>query len=160
MNTSDKEKLLLRFSNVFSRLQYKINFDTTNTSSFLLATDLLRDKSKCRLFKLASTNVEKTFLELIINDKQLDALQRQYLFVSLVQQTTQEFLAACYGFKVSIPINMVKESFYTQLLLKDEKILFSVPFQILSKEDRREFLFGILHPKISQRMPHTNCLFQ
>ena len=58
MVTLDREKIILRFSNVFARLQYKINFDIKNTSSFLLATDLLRDNSKRRLFKIVTTNIE------------------------------------------------------------------------------------------------------
>ena len=66
---SERKKLVLRFSNVFARLQYKINFNTNNTSSFLLATDILRDSSKRRLFKTAAINVEKVFLELLNDEK-------------------------------------------------------------------------------------------
>ena len=64
MATLDREKIILRFSNIFARLQYKINFDINNTSSFLLATDLLRDNSKRRLFKIVTTNIEYILLEL------------------------------------------------------------------------------------------------
>ena len=63
MKNRDREKLIIRVSNVFARLQYKINFDINNTSSFLLATDLLRDNSKRRLFKIVATNVESVFIE-------------------------------------------------------------------------------------------------
>ena len=69
MTQRDKKKLVLRFSNVFARLQYKINFDINNTSSFLLATDLLRDSSKRRLFKIVAKQVEEVFLELVREQK-------------------------------------------------------------------------------------------
>ena len=61
MDTSEREKLSIRFSNVFARLQYKINFNINNTSSFLLATDLLRDNTKRRLFTIVASNVENVF---------------------------------------------------------------------------------------------------
>jgi hypothetical protein len=65
MSISDRKNLIARFSNVFARLHYKINFDITNTSSFLLAKDLLRDNTKRRLFKIVAVNVETLFLELL-----------------------------------------------------------------------------------------------
>jgi len=65
---------------VFARLQYKINFDINNTSSFLLATDLLRDSSKRRLFKIVATHVEKVFLELLNNGGSLTSIQARSIF--------------------------------------------------------------------------------
>ena len=139
MNSKNREKLSLRFSNLFTRLHYKINFEINNTSSFLLATDLLRDNIKRRLFKITATNVEKTFLEMLTQEKTLNSEQAQSLFFSLVKVTTQDFLMGCYGYDVSIPTRIVKESNYTQLLLADDAILLRVPLQVLEKDQSRLF---------------------
>lgn len=139
MTISARQKLLFRFSNVFARLQYKINFDINNTSSFLLATDLLRDTSKRRLFKIAATNVENIFLELLQDGSIPTSLRGQSIFFSLIKQTTQEFLMGCYGYRVNIQSDVVKESFYTKLLLDDEQILLSVALQVLSNDDSKLF---------------------
>ena len=80
MKNRDREKLIIRVSNVFARLQYKINFDINNTSSFLLATDLLRDNSKRRLFKIVATNVESVFIELLRGKINPNSLHGQSIF--------------------------------------------------------------------------------
>ena len=139
MSNIDKNNLTQRFSNVFARLQYKINFDVNNNSSFLLATDLLRDNSKRRLFKIVSANVEKLFLELLQEDCKLTLTQSKLIFFSLIKVTTQEFLGSCYGYNVSLQPQVIKESFYTKLLLSDDIILLNVPFQILSREESKLF---------------------
>jgi len=139
MSDTDRKRLILRFSNIFARLQYKINFDINNTSSFLLATDLLRDNSKRRLFKIVAVNVENAFLELLNNDLPLTSKKGQSIFFSLIKQTTQDFLMGCYGFKIPVDSSVIKESFYTKLLIADEKILLSVPLQILGTEDSKLF---------------------
>jgi len=138
MESVDRKKLIHRFSNVFARLQYKINFDINNTSSFLLATDLLRDNSKRRLFKIVSANVENTFLELLANESHMTLNSKSIVFL-LVKQTTQEFLTACYGYDANIKSSILKESFYTKLLLSDETILLNVPLQLLFKENSKLF---------------------
>jgi hypothetical protein len=139
MTNSERKKLVLRFNNVFARLQYKINFNINNTSSFLLATDLLRDSSKRRLFKIAATNVEKMFLDLLNEEKQVEHIKGKALFFSLIKCTIQDFLVASYGYSLNIDSVVVSESFYTKLLLGDEKILLGVPLQILGKEESRLF---------------------
>ena len=55
------EAPLLNLGSIFARLNYKINFDLTNTSSTVLATDILRDNIKRKLFKIV------TKLELDVN---------------------------------------------------------------------------------------------
>ena len=112
----DKKKLVLRFSNVFARLQYKINFDINNTSSFLLATDLLRDSSKRRLFKIVATHVEKVFLELLNNGGSLTSIQARSIFFSIIRQSTQEFLSGCYGYQVRVQPQVIKNSFYNSVI--------------------------------------------
>jgi hypothetical protein len=139
MTNSERKKLVLRFNNVFARLQYKINFNINNTSSFLLATDLLRDSSKRRLFKIAAANVEKMFLDLLNEEKQIEHIKGKALFFSLIKCTVQDFLVASYGYSLNIDSVVVSESFYTKLLLGDEKILLGVPLQILGKEESRLF---------------------
>ena len=145
----DKKKLVLRFSNVFARLQYKINFDINNTSSFLLATDLLRDSSKRRLFKIVATHVEKVFLELLNNGGSLTSIQARSIFFSIIRQSTQEFLSGCYGYQVRVQPQVIKNSFYTKLILSDETILFSVPLQVLRIENSKLFrsLFAPIYNK-------------
>lgn len=139
MKQSERRNLILRFSTVFARLQYKINFGMNNTSSFLLATDILRDKSKRRLFKIVTTNVEALFLDRLNDSRGFDLIKTQSLFLSLVKLTTQEFLTGCYGYKVPLNSALIRESFYTKLLLTDEKILLDIPFQILTSDDSKLF---------------------
>ena len=139
MNALDRKKVILRVGNVFARLQYKINFDISNTSSFLLATDLLRDNSKRRLFKIVATNVENVLLELVKDGSELNPKKSQSIVFSLVKKTTQEFLTECYGYKINIHSSIITNSFYTKLILSDEKILFGVPFQILSTDNSKLF---------------------
>lgn len=135
----NREKILHKFSNIFARLHYKINFDITNTSSFLLATDLLRDNTKYQLFKIVTVNVENVFCQLLNEDKKLSAKKGEAIFYSLIKKTTQEFLMIYYGYKMDIQPNIIKNSFYTQLLLNDEKILLRVPLQILLNEESELF---------------------
>jgi len=139
MTISDRKNLITRFNKVFARLHYKINFDITNTSSFLLATDLLRDNTKRRLFKIVAANVETLFLELLTKGIILNSSSSQSIFFSLIKETTQEFLTDCYGFRVKVHSTLIKDSFYTKLVLSDEKILLNVPFQILSTTDPQLF---------------------
>ena len=80
MTNLDRKKLVLKFSDIFARLQYKINFNISNTSSFLLATDLLRDNSKRQLFKIVTVNVEKIFVDLLNNEQSLQSLNGQSIF--------------------------------------------------------------------------------
>ena len=128
MSQNDRERLIVKFSNAFARLQYKINFNVDNTSSFLLATDLLRDNSKRRLFKIVASNVENLFLELLTEKHSLQSLRGKPIFLSLIKKTIQDFLMGYYGFKVPIESILIKESFYTKLILVDEKILTSTCF--------------------------------
>lgn len=139
MDILERKKLILRFSTVFARLQYKINFNINNTSSFLLATDLLRDNSKRRLFKIVALNVESVFSELIKNEVSLTSGRGKAIFFSLIKQTTQEFLTGYYGHTIPIQSRVVKDSFYTKLILSDEKILLNVPLQILTAADSQLF---------------------
>lgn len=139
MNKSDKKKLIRRCSNVFARLQYKINFDLNNTSSFLLATDLLRDNSKRRLFKIVATNVECVFLDLLNKDVDINSRSGRIIFFSLIKRTTQEFLTGCYGSSINVHSNVIKESSYSKFILKDEKLLLSVAIQVLRSEDSKLF---------------------
>ena len=109
MTTTYKRNLIRKFSNVFARLQYKINFDINNTSSFLLATDLLRDNSKRRLLKLVATNVETVFLEILSGEQKLTSIQSQSIVFSLIKKTTQEFLTSCYGYPINLNNNIVSQ---------------------------------------------------
>jgi hypothetical protein len=139
MNSRDKKKLILRFSSVFARLQYKINFDIANNSSFLLSTDLLRDNSKRQLFKIVARNVERVLIELVKEEIVLTSTQGQSLVFSLIKRTTEDFLMACYGYKVNIHPTIINESFYTKHLINNETILVGVPFQLLCNENSKLF---------------------
>jgi len=139
MNNAYKKKIICRFSNVFTRLQYKINFNIDNTSSFLLATDLLRANTKRQLFKIVVGNVEKVFIELL-NEKTIpNSISGRSIFFSLIKLTIQEFLAGYYGYQTNIHSRIVKESFYTKFIINDEQILFNVPFQILKNDNSTLF---------------------
>ena len=139
MNNIDRKNLIRRFSTVFARLQYKINFDINNMSSSLLATDLLRDNSKRRLFKLCAKNVETIFLELLTSESTFKSIQSRSIFFLLINRTLQDFLVGSYGSRVKLQSGVIKESFYTQLLISEEKILLNVPLQLLKTEDSKLF---------------------
>ena len=140
MDTSEREKLSIRFSNVFARLQYKINFNINNTSSFLLATDLLRDNTKRRLFTIVASNVENVFSELLNNDIPINPAKGKAIFLTLIKGTTQQFLTSYYGCNVSIQPAIIQESFYTKnFVLNDEKILLNVPLQVLRNSESKLF---------------------
>lgn len=139
MDNIERKKLVFRFSRVFARLQYKVNFDLNNTSSFLLATDLLRDNTKRQLFKIVAGNVEKVFLHLLDKGSTLTQVQSQSIFFLLVRLTTQEFLTGSYGYYINLHPSVIKNSFYTKLVLSDEKILLNLPLQILGQEDSSLF---------------------
>ena len=145
----ERERVIRRFSNVFARLQYKVNFGIKNTSSFLLATDLLRDNSKRRLFKIVSTNVERIFLELVRDGSILTSKRSKAIILILIQETIEEFLLSCYGYKITIKSQIIKNSFYTNLLINDEKILLRVLFQVFGTKDSKLFraLFAPVYNK-------------
>ena len=128
MEKVERKKLVIKISNIFARLQYKINFNINNTSTLLLPTDVLRNSSKRKLFKIATQNIENAFYNLI-EDKNIPQLVNyQPIFFSLVKQTTEEFLTSSYGYNTSICASHIKESFYTNLLLEDEQIFVNIPF--------------------------------
>lgn len=133
MSSKSRKKLLKRFSKIFARLHYKLNFDIGNTSTFLLATDVLRDNVKQQLLKIVTVQVENQLCQLLT--KEIPPAKMKAVFFSLIKNTLQEFLLGYYGYKININCNLIANSFYTKLLLLDEKILLSVPLQILATEN-------------------------
>ena len=79
------------------------------------------------------------FLELLNDEKQIDSSKEKALFFSLITCTIQDFLVASYGYSLNIDSTVISESFYTKLVLGDDKILLGVPLQILSKEESKLF---------------------
>jgi len=145
MNFVEREKVLFRISKIFARLQYKINFDLRNTSSVLLATDILRTNTKRELFKITSLKLEKVLLDRLKNITDISTWQSQSLCLSLLQETTEEFLTSFYGFPISVRTNLITDLFYTNTLLEEERILFTVPYQII-KNDEQKFFRAIFMP--------------
>ena len=145
MKTTQKEQLCLKLSNIFTRLQYKVNFAMRNTSSLLLPTDLLRDNTKRKLFHIVTVKVEKLFLQLIEDDQQKLLLNERSLFPQLIQSATEEFLVSCYGYNIQIRSKLVKESFYTKYLLEEEKFLLQIPLQILRDPESKTF-YSVFEP--------------
>lgn len=140
MDLLAKKKAVSRFSNIFGRLHYKINFDLNNTSSFLLPTDLLRDNIRIRLFKIIAVNVENVFCTLV-NEKSYVITEKysKAIFFSLVKSIVQDFLMSFYGYKIDIHSSIIKESFYTNYILKDQQILLDIPLQIVATENSKLF---------------------
>lgn len=151
MSNNARKKSLNRFSKIFARLHYKINFDINNTSTFLLATDVLRDNVKHQLFKIVTVQVERQLCQLLT--KENSSVQTKEIFFSLIRNTLQDFLLGYYGYKVTINSNLIANSFYTKVLLIDEEILFNVPLQVLVTEN--SFLFRSLFVPVYNRA-HDN----
>lgn len=136
MNTYINKQKTERFGTIFSRLHYKINFDINNTSSFLLATDLLRDNCRRQLFKIVAVNVERLFCHLLEEEEiTITKKRNQDIFFSLIQEVTQDFLMSFYDTKIQVNAQIVKDSFYTTYVVNEEQILLSVPLQILSQDN-------------------------
>jgi len=152
MNFVDREKVLFRISSVFARLQYKINFDLRNTSSVLLATDILRDDTKRTLFKITSLKLEQVLLNRLKNITDISSLQSQAICLSLFQETTEEFLTSFYGSSISVRPDSMANLFYTNALLSEERILLAVPYQIIQNEEQKFFraIFMPVYDNISE----------
>lgn len=137
MTVNSKKKLIKRFGKIFARLSYKFNFETTNKSTFPLATDILRDNSKQELFRITLIEVEKIFCYLAhANETNFNSqIKNKEIIFSLVKNSLQEFLFSSYGYKINIDSTIIANSFYTKFLFQEENFLLSVPIQILLKEN-------------------------
>ena len=129
----------MRLSSIFTRLQYKINFTMRNSSSLLLPTDLLRDNSKRKLFKIVTVKVEKIVLDLLEDETSFFLIHEKSIFPKLIKAATEEFLVSCYGYNICLRPTLVKESFYTKFLLEEENFLLTVPLQIIKNSDSKAF---------------------
>ena len=136
---SKRKDINHRFTSIFARLHYKINFDINNTSSFILATDLLSDSSKVQLFRIVTVNVENIFRKLVDEDIVITAKRSRAISFSLIKSVIQDFLMVHYGYKINIHSDIIKNSFYTKQVLVDQQILLSVPFHALINENAKSF---------------------
>ena len=133
------EAPLLNLGSIFARLNYKINFDLTNTSSTVLATDILRDNIKRKLFKIVTKNIETVFFKRTRFTKDVPLFTDKVLFFKLIKTSTEEFLTSFYGRNIVIRPELVKDSFYTKSLLDETNVVFTAPLDALSNSESHTF---------------------
>jgi hypothetical protein len=134
---------------LFANLHYKLNFSLKNTSSFLLATDLLRDNIKRKLFKIVTTNVEVLCLDPNINGSIVVATDDKALLLNLIKSSLEHFLISCYGNSLKITPTRLKDSFYTKYLLEETNFLLIALLDALQDSDSNKFhlLFAPIYDK-------------
>jgi hypothetical protein len=134
---------------IFARLHYKLNFSLKNTSSILLATDLLRDNVKRKLFKIVATNVEVLCLEANLNKSVVLVPNNKALLLNLIKSSLEDFLINCYGRSLNISPKRLKDSFYTKYLLEETNILLINLLDALQNSESKKFrlLFAPIYNK-------------
>ena len=123
--------------NLFARLHYKINFNLRNNSKTILSTDLLRDNIKQDLFRIVTLRVENKFLKLI--DKEITQSDTKAILLSLIKETTEDFLIKNYGYYVSISDKKISNALHIQTLVNDAKFLIELPLNSLANSNSRTF---------------------
>jgi hypothetical protein len=135
--------------NIFARLHYKLNYNLKNTSSVLLATDLLRDNVKRKLFKIVATNVEALCLDYKLNKSVSLVPNNKALLLNLIKSSLEDFLTVCYGRSLNTNPKRLKDSFYTKYLLEETDILLITLLDALQNSESRKFrlLFAPIYDK-------------
>jgi hypothetical protein len=134
---------------VFARLHYKLNFSLKNTSSVLLATDLLRTNVKRKLFKIVATNVEALCLTPALSKSVVLVANNKALLLNLIKSSLEDFLINCYGRSFTITSKKLKDSFYTEYLLEETNILLITLLDALQNSESTKFrlLFAPIYDK-------------
>jgi hypothetical protein len=134
---------------LFANLHYKLNFTLKNTSSFLLATDLLRDSVKRKLFKIVATNVEVLCLNPNIDKSIAVTANDKALLLNLVKSSLEDFLINCYGNPLKITPARLKDSFYTKYLLEETNFLLITLLNALQNSESKKFhlIFAPIYDK-------------
>jgi hypothetical protein len=149
MRLNKKPSTQTCIKSVFARLQYKLNFNLKNTSSILLATDLLKDNVKRKLFKIVATNVEALCLEPELSKSVMLVKNSEALLLSLIKSSLEDFLINCYGRSLNIGPKRLKDSFYTKYLLEETNILLMTLLDALENSEPNKFrlLFAPIYNK-------------
>jgi hypothetical protein len=153
MQNSSEQEIVQAFSQVIIRLHTKTNFSLKNNSSIMLATDILRDSIKLKLFKVATFTIVQAFSNVVDGFPLKSKKDNKALFLYLVETTLKQFLLSSYGQDIQLKSNLVKNSFYTQCLLEDEKTLVAIPISLLNKNEPELFtsIFGPVYREPSNK---------
>ena len=141
MNTNSRKHYLA--ANIFSKVGYKAYFSNKKGNKSLLSIDLLKNSVKKTLLTTAIFKLEKVYTELLNQNSStaFNLMQKkgETIFLFLIKQTCEEFLAKQYGYKVGITLSELKQSIYTENILCDTEILFQTPFYALSNPRSPKF---------------------
>jgi len=128
---------------LFIRMQYKLRSSLKNKGRFLLGIDILRDSVKRDLLKFIMLNIETTLLNLIKND--FTGFDEKAVLLRLVKISSEDFLRAQYGSRLTIDSGIIARSSYFQLLSENSNIVLRLPFLTLLNLDTKIF-HSIFYP--------------
>jgi len=134
-------------SNIFAKVLYKTKFSKKKGNQFLLGIDLLKENIKRDLLHITTLKLEESYNKLIEQANypsfNFTESKGKIIFLLLIKRTCEAFLTQEYGYKVSVNLKALKQSLYTQKVLKDTEILFQVPFSALL--DQKSPLFRLIY---------------
>ena len=110
-----------KIESLFLRLHYKLRLPLRNKSNSMLSIDILRDSVKRDLLKFIMLNIETTLLNLIKND--FTGFDEKAVLLRLVKISSEDFLRAQYGSRLTIDSGIIARSSYFQLLSENSNIV-------------------------------------
>ena len=115
---------------VFSKTLYKISFSNKKGNQVLLGIDILKEDVRKELLLIAVSQLEEIYTKLSDNPNSEGILKKkgELLFLECIKNVCEDFLSKKYGYKVRINLASLKNSLYVKNVLKDNEILFKVPF--------------------------------
>jgi hypothetical protein len=120
-------------ANIFSRVLYKTTFSNKKGNQFVLSIDLLKEDVKKDLLSITTLRLEKIYINLLKEYNSTSVMQKKgkLILLQCIKGVCEDFLTKQYGYKISINLDTLKQSFYTKNILRDVEILFKVPFYSL-----------------------------
>ena len=120
-------------SRIFSRILYKINFNTKKGNQKILGIDLLKTQVQKDLLSISILRVEEAYIKILESGDPKNFMQRngEKIFLRCIKKSCEDFFTKQYGSKVKIKLGNLKNSLYTKTLLKDLELIFQIPFYLL-----------------------------
>jgi hypothetical protein len=140
LNTNEAKILNQQLNLIFVELNYKVNFNLSNNSSYLLPTDLLRDNIKKHLYKVVSLKVEKLIYSVLLKNGKFDERATEKIFYFLLKSSTEELLNFYFGSHFKINTLRFKNLFYINALATENKVIFTTTLSFLTSANLT--LFG------------------
>ena len=127
---------------IFSKILYKTNFSRRKGNQKLLGIDLLKTEIKKDLLYISVFRIEEVYTKLLEKGQPKDTMEKKgkSLFLQCLKKGCEDFLTQQYGYKVQISTAILKQSLYTQILLKDLELIFQLPFYALLDPNASLFL--------------------